>query len=266
MNKKSSLLFAFMLLTLSCFSRALQGEVLQYENQVIQQVNLVVHSRAGTVSDTGAIVARLRSQQGGIFSQASFDEDLKTLAQDYDRVDPLVEVIEQQLIVSIHLWPKPVIRTIQWCGNHHVKTKQLQSELGIRCFSLFERQAFNLAFHKLKAYYVRQGFFEAQLDYSVDIDDEANEAIITIHNEEGRSGKIQEIAFMNFTEQEEHEILGEMVTKKYNLFTRPTYYYSAWTCWEIRSDWSLTFPRASPTCSTIRCWATFRRRRRPSSR
>jgi len=219
MNKKSSLLFAFMLLTLSCFSRALQGEVLQYENQVIQQVNLVVHSRAGTVSDTGAIVARLRSQQGGIFSQASFDEDLKTLAQDYDRVDPLVEVIEQQLIVSIHLWPKPVIRTIQWCGNHHVKTKQLQSELGIRCFSLFERQAFNLAFHKLKAYYVRQGFFEAQLDYSVDIDDEANEAIITIHIEEGRSGKIQEIAFMNFTEQEEHEILGEMVTKKYNLFT-----------------------------------------------
>ena len=49
------------------------GEIIT-ENQVIQQVNLVVHSRAGTVSDTGAIVARLRSQQGGIFSQASFDE------------------------------------------------------------------------------------------------------------------------------------------------------------------------------------------------
>lgn len=36
---------------------------------------------------------------------------------------------------------------------------------------------------------------------------------------EGRSGKIQEIVLVNFTEDEQHEVLGQMITKKYNLFT-----------------------------------------------
>ena len=138
---------------------------MQYENQTIEKVEIIVHTRSGMISDTNAILTRLRSQQGRLFSQEDFDEDLKILAQDYDRVDPSVETDDQHVAITIHLWPKPTIRTIQWHGNHHVKTSRLQKELGINCFSVFERQSFNLAFHKLKAYYIRKGYFEAQLDY-----------------------------------------------------------------------------------------------------
>ena len=53
----------------------------------------------------------------------------------------------------------------------------------------------------------------------VEMDNETNEVTITIEIEEGRSGKIQEIVLVNFTEEEQSEILNEMITKKYNLFT-----------------------------------------------
>ena len=219
MTKNISRIFVLLLLTLLSPIHSVFGQILQYENQKIEKIEVIVHARSGAITDTNAVLTRLSSQQGKLFSQADFDEDLKILAQDYDRVDPYVETDGQQVAITIHVWPKPTIRTICWHGNHHVKTSCLQKELGISCFSVFERQAFNLAFHKLKAYYIRKGFFEAQLDYHVEMDNETNEVTITIRIEEGRSGKIQEIVLVNFSEEEQKDVLNEMVTKKYNLFT-----------------------------------------------
>ena len=198
---------------------SLSAQILQFEDQLIKKMDVIVHSRSGVICDKNNLLNCLSTKQGGIFSQATFDEDLKTLAQDYDRVDPSVDFDNDGLSIVVHIWPKPTIRTIKWLGNRHVKNSRLQKELGINCFSLFDRQAFNEAFHKLKTYYINHGFFEAQLDYDTELDLEANEIVIVIRIEEGRSGKIEKIIFENFTQDEENEILSLMVTKKYNLFT-----------------------------------------------
>lgn len=218
MTKKISFIFLLLFAFISPI-HSIFGQILQYENQTIEKVEIIVHTRSGTITDTNALLTRLSTQQGKLFSQEEFDDDLKILAQDYDRVEPYVEMNEQNVSITIHVWPKPIIRSILWCGNHNVKTSRLQKELGISCFSVFERQSFNVAFHKLKAYYISQGYFEAQLDYHVEMDAEANEVTITIEIQEGRSGKIQEIILVNFSENEQSEILNQMVTKKYNLFT-----------------------------------------------
>lgn len=217
MTNKISFIFIFLITFLYSLSPVF-GQTLQYENQTIEKLEIIVHTCSGDVSDANSISTRLSTQQGKLFSQADFDEDLKILAQDYDRIDPSIEIVEQQVKITLHIWPKPTIRTICWQGNQQVTTNRLQKELGINCFAVFERQAFNVAFHKLKAYYIRKGYFEAQLDYHVEMDNEANEVTITIQIEEGRSGKIQDIVFVNFCEQEEKHILHEMISKKYNLF------------------------------------------------
>lgn len=217
MTKQIPFLFALFLIAL--FPQYLRGQALQYENQVVKKVELTVHSSSGIVTDVDYILNRLRTKQGGLFSQADFDEDLKILAEDYDRVDPSIESDDENISLIIHVWPKPTLRSIKWHGNHHIKTSALQKELGIHCFASFERQAFNTAFHKLKAYYIKKGYFESQLDYQIDLDSETNEVTVTINICEGRSGKIQEIIFMNFTEKEQSEILHQIITKKYNLFT-----------------------------------------------
>lgn len=219
MTKRISYFLIFIFLAFLPPLIPLCGQALQYENQIIDKIEVVVHTRTGTIYDSSAILTRLRTQKGAFFSQADFDEDLKVLAKDFDRVDPSIETDAQNISIVLHLWPKPLIRSIRWHGNHHVKTSRLQKELGINCFSVFERQTFNQAFHKLKAYYIRKGFFEAQLDYQVEMDCENNEVTIRIDIEEGRSGKIQDIIFVNFCEREESELLKEIVSKKYNLFT-----------------------------------------------
>lgn len=211
-------LIRFLLLNCLIYLFPLSGQVLQYENHIINNIEVIVHTQCGEITDSNAVMARMRTKEGGFFSQSDFDEDLKTLAQEYDRIDPSIETEDEFVSIKIEVWPKPTIRAIHWHGNHRMKTSKLQDELNVACGSVFDRLEFNTAFHKLNKYYIKKGYFEVELDYQVDIDCDTNEVEINITIIEGRSGKIQDIVFVNFTEKEESEILKQMITKKYNLF------------------------------------------------
>lgn len=194
------------------------GQILQYENHEISNITIIVHTQVGDVCDSKAVLARILTKEGGFFSQNDFDEDLKTLSQDFDRIEPVVEIIDDKVSIQIEAWTKPVIRHIKWHGNHHITDHKLQDELKIKCGEIFDRQTFNTAFHKLKVYYIKKGYFEAELDYRYEIDRDTNEVDIDVIIREGRCGKIKEINFVNFTEREESEVTKEMLTKKYNIF------------------------------------------------
>lgn len=215
-NFKLLLNFAFLLI-LSCNPFLLFGQAFQYENQEIEKIEIAIQGPCENF-DNNIILSRIKTRQGDFFSQADFDNDLKTLAQDYDRIEPIFELIDGKMYITLKIWPKPMIRSLNWCGNEKVKTKDLQEELKIPCFSIFDRRNFNQAFHKLKAYYVKKGYFEAELTYDVNLDPITNEVDITINVIEGRSGMIKDIMFVNFTRCEEEDICEQMVTKKYNIF------------------------------------------------
>lgn len=193
------------------------GANLPYEQQIVKKIEIALHPCNGSPDEIAAVLARLKTQSGIFFSQVTFDEDLKQLAQEYDRVEPVVESTGEEMELIIHLWPRPIIRSIVWHGNQQIKTARLQKELSIACFSSFDRKDFNTAFHQLKTYYTKKGFFEAELSYTTEVDEEKNEVIIRIDIHEGRAGKIERIYFLNFTEEEEKEALKLMQTKEYSL-------------------------------------------------
>jgi outer membrane protein insertion porin family len=193
------------------------GQFLQYENQKIEKIEVIVQGPCEGF-DENIILSRIKTRRGDFFSQSDFDNDLKTLAQDYDRIEPLFNLADDKMFITLKIWPKPIIRTITWCGNERIKTKHLLEELKIPCFSVFDRRGFNQAFHKLKAYYVKKGYFEAELSYDVNLDPITNEVDICINIKEGRAGLIKDIQFVNFSSCEEEDICEQMVTKKYNIF------------------------------------------------
>lgn len=218
MKHKIKFLTSLVFLLIVCGNTLnLFGQSLQYENQKIEKIDIIIQGPCENF-DPLIILNRIRTRQGDFFSQLDFDNDLKTLSQDYDRIEPSFELVDGKMFITLKVWPKPVIRSINWCGNERVKTKRLQQELKISCFTVFDRKNFNQAFHKLKAYYVKKGFFEAELTYDVNLDPVTNEVDININIIEGRSGRIKDIIFVNFTSCEQEELCEQMVTKKYNIF------------------------------------------------
>lgn len=191
-----------------------------FENKKIANINIQAEDLPPNVSfDAKATLARLKTQVGDVFSQMTFDEDLKALSNEYDRVEPLIEVRQGEVYLTIKLWPRPVIRAIQWKGATFIKPKTLRKELGIKPGERFNRPLFNKAFSKVKELYVKKGYFESQLQYSVQSSDIAGEVDIIIDVNEGRAGTIEHIVLRGFNSKEKSEILGMIYTKQHNLFT-----------------------------------------------
>ena len=210
----------YIILFLLTVCTAMNAQNVHFENQVIEKLDIVIENLPeGTCGDIPAILSKIKTREGDHFSHLDFDNDLKTLAREYDRILPLFESHEGKMIIRLRIWPRPVIKTIEYLGNDRIKANKLEKELGIAPGAVFDRQSFNKAFHKLKAYYVKKGFYEAELEYTINKDPDCNAVNIIISVAEGRAGKIRKIRFCGFTKHEKDELLDIMVTKEYNLFT-----------------------------------------------
>lgn len=206
-------------LTLAILFTPTQATANTYDNQLIDEIEINISSdTSGGTQNTGTIRARMKTREGDLFSQTDFDNDLKTLIQDYDKIEPSVDLINGKIYITLNVWEKPYIRSITWEGNEKISTKDLQKELGLSKEKRFDRQEFTLAFHKVKAYYVKQGFFETELEYSVDVDPATNEMELVIMIDEGRAGRIKKIQFHGLNKTEETEITEMMATRPYNFF------------------------------------------------
>jgi len=185
-------------------------------NKQIEKIDIVLHRvTADSTVDPHAIRARMKTKVGESFSQLDFDQDLKTLADEFDRIEPTVDVRQNQVYITLNIWPKATIREIRFCGNKRIKSKKLRSELEIPKKSLFNRYEFNQSFQKLRDYYIRKGYFEAELSYRVVPDPITNEVDIEIQICEGRSGRVWEVCFDGFTSKEESDLCSMIQTKRY---------------------------------------------------
>lgn len=213
---KLTRLFLILLGLMPCL---LLAEVIDYEQLVVEKIDVVFVNEPDTSSyRPKKVLDILRTTKGDRFNYADFDADLKALAGTYDHVEPEVIVLNDKMEITLKIWPRPIIGKICFEGNSKVKSWKLLEELGCKEKQLFDRVSFNEAFHKLKIYYIKQGYFEATLDYTAELDPCCNEITINVCIHEGRSGRVQKIEFCGFTRCEEEELYAMMYTKPYNFF------------------------------------------------
>lgn len=191
-----------------------------YEEKKIAQIQVEVNSPDQTLSfDIKPIISRLKTKEGDQFSQFTFDNDLKSLSEEYDRVEPSLRVQGDEVFITICVSPRPVIHQIRFTGNEKYSTKTLQSELEVEPYTIFKRQDFNKSFNKLKEFYIKRGYFESQLSYTTVPIEGTNEIDIVIDVREGKSGNIKMINFKGFTKEEQSDLSETIYLKKYNFLT-----------------------------------------------
>jgi len=191
-----------------------------YEQKRVGKITVVMENlqRGGSFSQD-RVLSKLRTKTGDPFSQTTFDQDLKALSEEYDRVEPNIETRAGEVYITLKIWQKPMIRSIVWHGNSKVRTGTLQRELDIEPHTLFNRDQFNLAFNKVKEYYIKKGYFESEIEYKIIPYSDTNEIDIEITVHEGHSGHIIKICFNGLNKKEQSAILELIQTKKYNFFT-----------------------------------------------
>jgi outer membrane protein insertion porin family len=206
------------LLLLLCAPLTLLAQIQDVSDKRVKRIDIIVERATGEV-DATSIRNQLKTKVGEPFSQLDFDEDLKTLSAEYDRVEPKIEPEDGQVAITLRLWPRPTLRSIEWQGNDHISDRKLVKELGISPGTTFDRAAFNKAFHKLQDLYIKKGFFQAELSYRVEQlpDENGVNVIVSVH--EGKSGRIKKIVFQGLSKKEQSDLLELVRSKKYFFLT-----------------------------------------------
>ena len=193
-----------------------------YESLRVSRIDVLPQNLEEGVSfNARQVRTRMHTKVGNLFSQQEFDTDLKMLAEEYDHVDPTIHMSDGQIVITMKIWFKPCIRKILFCGNDHVKSSKLKKKLDIEEGELFDREEFIESFNKLKAHYVKKGYFESEMDYDLVPVEGCNEVDIVITVCEGTAGKIRSIRFCGLNGYEENALLEMMVTKRH-------YFLLAW--------------------------------------
>lgn len=190
-----------------------------YERTKIERINIIFESREKKPFDSSAVLSKLKTKEGALFSQQTFDGDLKLLSFDYHKIKPEIKEKEKRLFINIKLWPKPKIQKITWKGNYIIKTRKLEKTLNFKSGDIFDRERFQKSIKDIKDLYLKRGFFESEVTYSTYPIKNRDEITIDIRVKEGRSGYIKDIVFKGFTKAEEKELKAKMYTKKYNPLT-----------------------------------------------
>jgi outer membrane protein insertion porin family len=187
-----------------------------YDDKKVSHIEVVVE---GEYVDPAPILNRLKTKEGDEFSGLTFDNDLKTLSDEYDRVTPSLKLQNGQVYITLVVVPKPVIHQVVWNGNSQYSTSTLQKELDVKPNTIFNRQEFNKAFNKVKEFYFKKGYFESQLSYYAQPIAGSNQVDIVIDVQEGRPGYIKKIVLNGFTKTEQSAIEEQMYLKTYNFLT-----------------------------------------------
>lgn len=189
---------------------------ISYDGKTIEKINILIDQKENE-AESKSIISNLKTKEGTAFSQLVFDQDLKYLSENYDKVAPYIKPINDKLIVTINLWSKPYIKSITWSGNKKVTSKTLQKELGIKLDTIFNKEDFHKGISKIKTYYVNKGYYNIQVDYDIDRNKSDNSVSIHFNIKEGESRKIKNIIFKGFTNEEKKELSPLLFTKKYNI-------------------------------------------------
>ncbi len=189
-----------------------------YDDRKISNIEIIMDSETGQ-GDSTSVLSRMKTQPGDRFSQVIFDNDLKSLSEEFEKVEPSILMKDGKLAIVIHVTPRPIIHQIIWVGNNQFRTSTLQEELDIKTNTVFNRQKFNKNFNKVKEYYFKKGYFESQLSYSLEQVPGTNEVDVVIEIHEGSPGYIKEITITGLTKKEKSAIEEQMYLKKYNFLT-----------------------------------------------
>ncbi len=166
------------------------------------------------VSDD-AILMILESQKGEPFDQVKLDRDLRTIYKMgfFDDVNLSTSDSTEGKVITFNLIEKPTIIKISFQGNEAKKDEKLTEELGLKPYSILNRNEVRQSINRLLEFYKNDGYYNVEINEKIkELPD--NEVTLTYVIKEGEKVLISSIEFKGNKVFKSRKLKKEMLTKK----------------------------------------------------
>lgn len=157
--------------------------------------------------DKSVIVSNMRTTVGQPFSQAAIQEDVRNLYATglFVNLRMFDEPVADGVKVVVIVEPKPLIKEIVVNGSKKIKEGAVRKKITSKVGDPLSEQKVSADSQAIKTYYQDKGFYEAQVEYKIDINEQVGRAVVTYNITEGPKEFISEIEFADakaFTQKE----------------------------------------------------------------
>jgi len=181
----------------------------------------VVEVRQNKAVSTQAIIAKIRTSPGEVFSREVLNEDIKRLYSLGYFTDVSVDVqeYEEGLKVIFLITEKPIIKQMLFSGNRSIRDKKLQDIVKSRVGEFLDNRQLKEDANEIYKLYEKKGFHLAKVNFDINVDSNTNKALVTFVIDEGVKSRVRKILISGNKTFKTGRLLKLIKTKKGGLFS-----------------------------------------------
>jgi outer membrane protein insertion porin family len=192
---------------------ASQGRAQEAEKQKIKDIKISGNLR---VEEDG-IRLHLKSRPGEFYNSTVVEQDVKAIFR-MGFFDDVTADLSPEGVLTYTVKEKPYIREVKIQGNSQVTRDKIDSALGIAPRTVLDRSKVAEGVEKVRKLYGEQGYVNAAIDYSVNVE-RNNQATVTVDIREGARLLIKRVSFEGNRAFSESELKGLIATKPEWIFS-----------------------------------------------
>ncbi|MFQ3670774.1 MAG: outer membrane protein assembly factor BamA, partial [Verrucomicrobiia bacterium] len=192
------------------------AEAFEARGPIVKEIDVEF---AGAKSvDKAVIISNMRTTVGQPYSPMAIQEDVRNLyatglfvnLRIFD--EPLADGVKVVVIVE----PKPVVREIVVTGAQRIKEGAVRKKIKSKVGEPLSELAVSNDAQAIKTYYQEKGFYEAQVEYKIDINEQVGRATIFFNIQEGPKEFIGEVEFVDARAFSQKELQRQIKTRPKN--------------------------------------------------
>jgi outer membrane protein insertion porin family len=190
--------------------REVHGPSLSATDEPVAEIRVVGNRTIPTTQ----ILNELQTRVGRPFDPALVQRDVRKLASRgwFVDVQPTYEAAATGRVVIFKVVERPVIRYVEYLGNHKIRTKKLARETDLKVGGPIDPYAVEEARRKIAALYQRNGFNNAQVTI-LEGDESADQGVVFVINE-GTAQKVWKVVFEGNTFASDGQLRTKIKTKR----------------------------------------------------
>ena len=172
-----------------------------------------ISPEGNTRVDSGAILRKIKTKVGDVYSPASLREDLKAIfAMGYfNDVQIVLKDGEKGKIVTFRLEEKPMISQVIIKGRKEFKEEEIQAVMSVKEYHILNPTQISRDAQAIQAMYETKGYYNATVDTDIAFPTDAG-AVVTFTIDEGDKIYIEEITFEGNDSFDADELLPQIET------------------------------------------------------
>lgn len=169
-----------------------------------------------------AVLAQIQVNVGEPISQTLIDRSIRSLYETglFDNIEVLTdEMPDGRAALTFVVRSRYKVEEILVTGNKKITERRLRKEITSQINGSLNERRIDRDAEKMEEYYLKRGYSDVSVDYEIDRNPETGFGTVTYIVDEGAKLKIKDITFNGVTAFKDKQIIKEMDTKEWGLFS-----------------------------------------------